>query len=56
MLLIGPTEKGLHVANTFRPIVHQNQKSWMEALSEADQQYLIETLHKLQAVLIESDT
>lgn len=56
MLLIGPTETGIQVANTFRPIVHQNQKGWMEALSEADQQILIDTLHRLQAVLMESET
>jgi hypothetical protein len=36
--------------------VHQNQKSWLAALSEADQQRLIDILHKLQAVLIESET
>ncbi len=56
MLLIEPTDTGVQVANTFRPIVHQNQKRWLEALSEADQQNLIDTLHRLQAVLIESET
>jgi len=56
MLLIEPTETGIQVANTFRPIVHQNQKSWLAALSEAEQQHLIDMLHRLQAVLMESGT
>ena len=54
--LIEPTDTGVQVANTFRPIVHQNQKSWLAALSETEQQNLIDTLHRLQAVLIETGT
>jgi len=56
MLLIEPTDTGVQVANAFRPMVHQNQKGWMEALSEAEQQNLIDILHRLQAVLIETET
>ncbi len=46
----------MQVANTFRPIVHQNQKLWMEALSEAEQERLLEYLHKLQASLMDGET
>lgn len=55
MLLVELTDTGRHVANAFRPIVHLNQKVWLEALSEADQQRLIATLHQLQANLMGDD-
>ena len=55
MLLVELTDTGRQVANAFRPIVHQNQKMWLEALSEAEQQRLINTLHQLQASLMQSE-
>jgi len=55
MLLIELTDSGREVANTFRPIVHQHQKVWMRALSEKEQLQLIDSLHRLQATLIDSD-
>ena len=54
MLLVELTDTGRQVANAFRPIVHQNQKVWLEALSEAEQQRLLNTLHLLQASLMQS--
>ncbi|HLE14793.1 MAG TPA: MarR family transcriptional regulator [Anaerolineales bacterium] len=54
MLLVELTDTGRQVANAFRPIVHQNQKVWLEALNEADQQRLIASLHKLQATLMDA--
>jgi DNA-binding MarR family transcriptional regulator len=56
MLLVELTDTGRQVANAFRPIVHQNQKVWLEALNEADQQRLIASLHKLQATLMDAQT
>jgi DNA-binding MarR family transcriptional regulator len=55
MLLVELTDEGRHVAHAFRPIVHQNQKVWLEALSEADQQRLIASLHQLQATLMDAE-
>ncbi len=55
MLLVELTDTGRQVANAFRPIVHQNQKVWLEALSEAEQQRLLNTLHLLQASLMQSE-
>ena len=55
MLLVELTETGRQVANAFRPIVHQRQKVWLEALSEQEQQQLIDTLERLQATLMDSD-
>ena len=54
MLLVELTDRGRQVANAFRPIVHQNQKVWLEALSDAEQQRLLNTLHLLQASLMQS--
>ena len=51
MLLVELTETGRQVANAFRPIVHQRQKVWLEALSEQEQQQLIDTLERLPSVL-----
>jgi DNA-binding MarR family transcriptional regulator len=56
MLLIELTDTGRQVANTFRPIVHQQQKVWLEALSEHEQRQLIDALQRLQATLMDSDT
>ena len=55
MLLVELTDTGRQVANAFRPIVHQQQKVWLEALSEQEQQQLIDTLERLQATLMDSD-
>jgi DNA-binding MarR family transcriptional regulator len=55
MLLVELTDKGRQVADAFRPVVHQNQKIWLEALSEAEQQHLITSLHQLQSALRDAD-
>ena len=55
MLLIELTPSGRQVANDFRPIVHLNQKVWLESLSEADQQRLIASLHQVQATLMDAE-
>ncbi|HLE53020.1 MAG TPA: MarR family transcriptional regulator [Anaerolineales bacterium] len=55
MLLVELTDRGRQVADAFRPIVHQNQKMWLGALSEADQQRLITSLHQLQATLMDGE-
>ena len=56
MLLVQLTDRGRQVANEFRPIVHQHQKIWLEALSNDEQQRLIDSLHRLQTTLIDSET
>ena len=55
MILVEPTDTGRQVANAFRPVVHRNQKVWLEALSEADQQRLIASLHQLQDSLMDPE-
>ena len=55
MLLVELTERGMQVANAFRPIVHQHQKMWLEALSEKEQQRLIDSLQCLQTTLMDSE-
>ncbi len=55
MILIEITEAGRRVADEFRLVVHQYQKEWFGVLSEEEQQRLIESLHRLQAVLLDSD-
>jgi DNA-binding MarR family transcriptional regulator len=55
MLLVELTETGRQVAAAFRPIVHQNQKEWLQVLNADDQQHLISSLHQLQARLMEDD-
>ena len=54
MLLIELTDTGRHVAHAFRPIVHQHQKVWLEALNEKEQQQLIDSLQRVQATLMDS--
>jgi len=54
MLLVELTNSGRQVANQFRPIVHQHQKVWLNVLNEKEQEQLIQTLHRLQASLIDS--
>jgi len=54
MLSVELTDSGRQVANQFRPIVHQQQKVWLNALNEKEQEQLIQMLHRLQATLIDS--
>ncbi len=56
MLLVQLTDRGRQVANEFRPIVHQHQKAWLGVLSGDEQQRLIDSLQRLQATLIDSET
>lgn len=56
MLLVELTDSGRQVANEFRPIVHQNEKVWLEVLSEEEQERLIESLERLQATLMDIDS
>ena len=51
MLTVELTDSGRVVAHAFRPIVHLNQKAWLQGLSEADQDRLIATLHRVQSSL-----
>jgi len=53
MLSVELTAAGRQVADDFRPIVHQNQKKWLNALTENEQELLIQTLHRLQASLMD---
>ena len=55
MTLVEITEKGREVANAFRPIVHQQEKEWLGALNKREQQQLIDSLHRLQTALDESN-
>jgi DNA-binding MarR family transcriptional regulator len=54
MLLIELTDAGRQVALEFRLVVHQNEKRWLAALDEQEQDRLIELLHCLQATLADS--
>jgi DNA-binding MarR family transcriptional regulator len=56
MLLIELTSSGRQVAMAFRPLVHQHEKAWLEALSEEEQQCLIGLLQRLQANLVVSES
>jgi DNA-binding MarR family transcriptional regulator len=53
MLLVELTNSGRQVANQFRPIVHQHQKVWLNVLKEKEKEQLIQTLHRLQASLMD---
>jgi DNA-binding MarR family transcriptional regulator len=55
MILVVITEEGRQVADAFRPIVHQHQKVWFEALSEQEQQQFKEALHQVQAALMDAE-
>jgi DNA-binding MarR family transcriptional regulator len=55
MILVELTDSGRQVANQFRPIVHQHQKVWLNALNEKEQEQLIEMLQRLQASLMDSN-
>jgi DNA-binding MarR family transcriptional regulator len=54
MLLVELTNPGREAANQFRPIVHQNQKVWLNAINENEQEQLIQLLHRLQASLMDA--
>ena len=54
MLLVELTDSGRRVANQFRPVVHQQEKVWLNALNEKEQAQLIEMLQRLQTPLMES--
>jgi DNA-binding MarR family transcriptional regulator len=55
MILVVITEEGRQVADAFRPIVHEHQKVWFEALSEQEQQQFKEALHQVQAALMDAE-
>lgn len=55
MLLVELTNAGRQVANQFRLIVHQHQKTWLSALNENEQEQLIQMLHRLQTSLKHSN-
>jgi DNA-binding MarR family transcriptional regulator len=52
--LVELTDSGRQVANQFRPVVHQQQKVWLNDLNEKEQEQLIQMLHRLQASLMDS--
>jgi DNA-binding MarR family transcriptional regulator len=54
-LTIELTISGRQVADQFRPIVHQHQHQWLNVLNDKEQEQLIQTLHRLQAALIDSE-
>jgi DNA-binding MarR family transcriptional regulator len=54
MLLIELTDAGHQVAHEFRLQVHRQQKAWLAALDEQEQDQLIHVLHRLQAALADS--
>ena len=55
MIWVEPTDLGRQIADDFRPIVHQHQKSWLSVLSTAEQEQMIDMLHRLQLFLLEPD-
>jgi DNA-binding MarR family transcriptional regulator len=55
MLQIALTDAGRQVANTFRPLVHQHEKVWMNALNSSEQEQLLGFLSRLQANLTDTD-
>jgi DNA-binding MarR family transcriptional regulator len=55
MLLIALTDNGRQVANTFRPVVHQHEKVWMDVLNSSEQEQLLDFFSRLQANLTDSD-
>ena len=55
MLLIELTETGRRAAHDFRLQVHQQEKAWLAALNQPEQEQLIAALHRLQATLASED-
>jgi len=56
MLLVEVTERGRQVATAFRPIVHHQERVWLETLNEEEQRRLIDLLQRLQVTLMDSET
>jgi len=50
-LLVEITRRGLKAARAFRPVVHNRQKDWHEALSQQEQRQPLKIHHRLQASL-----
>lgn len=55
MIWVEPTDLGRRIANEFRPLIHQHQKSWLGVLNAKEQEQLVEMLHRLQPSLKESN-
>ncbi len=55
MILIELTDAGRQVAHEFRLIVHRHQKDWLAILDSAEQDLLIDALHRLQLALTEPE-
>jgi len=56
MLGIELTDAGRQAARDMRLVVHQHQNAWLSALSEQEQEQLIQALHRVQGALEESET
>ncbi len=54
MLWVELTDSGRQAADQFRPIVHQHERVWLNALNEKELEQLIQTLHRLQAALMDA--
>ncbi len=54
MLWVKLTDSGRQAADQFRPIVHQHERVWLNALNEKELEQLIQTLHRLQAALMDA--
>lgn len=55
MLNVEILPEGVKVAARFRRAVHRQEKIWFDALSAAEQQRLVKSLHRLQTTLRESE-
>ncbi len=55
MLQLELTPAGRKVADQFRPVVHHQQKEWLNVLTEEEQAQLIQMLHRVQASLTDSE-
>jgi DNA-binding MarR family transcriptional regulator len=51
MLLIELTSAGRNAAEAFRPIVHHQQKEWLDVLTDEEQVQFIQMLHRIQTSL-----
>ncbi len=49
MLRIELTQAGRKVADQFRPLVHQQEKQWLNVLTDKEQVQFIHMLHRIQA-------
>jgi DNA-binding MarR family transcriptional regulator len=54
MLSVELTGSGRQAANEYRPVVHQHEKMWLDALDEDEQELLIKLLQRLQVSLMDS--